>query len=150
MNGKIFSIGTIKIIIIILASVYLIGSFVPYYEGKDTYLYGSGGIDITKGSYEYTNDILQKSDFGYIFVAGPNIKTTHNTLIPNGAFGIFALSAFSYLLGGYYGLFYLGPIATILFLIISERVITKLFGGFVGLVVLIFLSTYNTILNVGS
>jgi len=149
-NVKFFSLGTIKVIIIILASVYLIGSFVPYYEGKDAFLYGSGGIDITKGSYEYTNEILQKTDFDYIFAAGPNIKTTHNTLIPNGAFGIFTLSAFSYLLGGYYGLFYLGPITTILFLIISERVITKLFGGFAGLAALIFLSTDKTLLNVGS
>jgi len=149
-NIKIFSIGTIKIIIIILASVYLVGSFVPYYEGRDAFLYGSGGIDIIQGSYEYTNEILQKTDFDYIFAAGPYVKTIHNTLIPGGSFGILPLAAFSYLLGGYYGLFYLGPITTILFLIISERVITKLFGSFAGLAALIFLSTDKTLLNVGS
>jgi len=130
--------------------VYLIGSFTPYYEGKDAFLYGSGGIDIVQGSYEYTNEILQKTDFDYIFAAGPYVETKHDTLIPDGSFGILALSGFSYLLGGYYGLFYLGPITTILFLIISERVVTKLFGGFVGLAALIFLSTDKTLLNVGS
>jgi len=100
----------------------VIGNFVPYYEGRDAYLYGLGAISFVEGSPEYTV----------------------------GGFGIFALSAFSYLLGGYYGLFYLGPIATILFLIISERVITKLFGGFAGLVALIFLSTDEALLKNGS
>jgi len=149
-NVKFFSLGTIKIIIIILASVYLIGSFATYYEGKDAFLYGSGGIDIIQGSYEYTNEILQKTDFDYIFAAGPYVETKHDTLIPDGSFGMLPLAGFSYLLGGYYGLFYLGPITTILFLIISERVVTKLFGGFAGLAVLIFLSTDKTLLNVGS
>jgi len=123
---------------------------VPYYEGKDAYLYATGAISLVEGSYEYTNEILQKTDFDYTLSTGPYIKTKHNTIIPNGAFGIFALSSFSYLLGGYYGLFYLGPITAILFLIISERVITKLFGGFAGLVALIFLSTDKTLLNIGS
>ena len=128
----------------------MIGNFVPYYEGKDTYLYATGAISLVEGTYEYTNEIIQKTDFDYTVSTGPYIKTPRDTLIPTGGFGIIALSAFSYLLGSYYGLFYLGPIATILFLIISERVFTKLFGSFVGLVGLIFLSTDIALLNYGS
>jgi len=145
---KILLLGIIKIAIIILTSVYLIGNFGPFYFGSDAYLYGFGAVNIVNGSYEYTNEFLQNTEYeGFYF--GPFIKTIHETLIPHGNFGIYTLSAFSYLLGGYYALFYLGPISTILFLIISERVITKLFGGFVGLAALIFLSTDAMILNYG-
>ena len=145
-----FSLGIIKIVIIFFAGVYVIGNFVPYYEGVDAYLYGLGAIEMVNGSYEYSNEFLQSTALDNIFATGAYIKTSHGTLIPDGSFGIFTLSALSYLLGGYYGLFYLGPISTILFLIISERIVTKLFGGFVGFVALIFLSTDVRVLNVGS
>jgi len=149
-NKKILSLGIIKIIIIFLASVYLIGGFIPFYEeGSDDYLYGLGAIDIANGSYEYTNEFLQNTEYSE-FSSGPFIKTIHRTLIPNGAIGIYGLSALSYLLGGYYALFYLGPISTILFLIISERVVTKLFGGFAGLAALIFLSMHGSVLFFGT
>jgi len=148
-NKKIFSLGIIKIIIIFFASVYLIGNFEPFFEGVDAYLYGLGAIAIVNGSFEYTNELLETSDFDRIFASGPYVKTIHDTLIPIGGFGIYPLSALSYFLGGYYGLFYLGPIITILFLITSERVTTKLFGNFAGLVTLIFLSTDRKLLTIG-
>ena len=146
---KNFSFGIIKIAIIILVSAYLIGGFVPFYEGSDAYLYGLVATDIVNGSYEYTNEFLQNTEYEE-FYFGPFIKTIHQTLIPHGAVGIHGLSAFSYFLGGYYALFYLGPISTILFLIISERVVTKLFGGFAGLVALIFLSVNGDVLSIGA
>ena len=139
MNGKILSLGIIKVIIIILVSVYLIGNFIPFYNGNDALLYGPAAVSIANGEYGFTNEFMQKRPNG--FVPSQYALTVDNTAIPIGGIGIYGLAAFSYLLGGYYGLFYLGPITTILFLIISERVITKLFGGFVGLAVLIFLST---------
>jgi len=145
---KIPFLGIIKIIIIILASVYLIGGFAPFYLGSDAHLYGIGAIKIVNGSYEYTNEFLQNSDYGG-FYFDPFIKTIRDTLIPHGAIGIYGPAAISYFVGGYYGLFYLGPIITILFLIISERVISKLFGGFAGLVALIFLSTDPLVLEFG-
>jgi len=149
-NKKVFSLGIIKIIIIFLTSVYLIGGFVPFYEeGSDDYLYGVGAIDVVNGSYEYTNEFLKNTEY-IEFSFGPFTKTIHGTLIPNGGIGIYGLAAFSYFLGGYYGLFYLGPICTILLLIISERVTTKLFGGFAGLAALIFLSMNGTILLFGT
>jgi len=145
---KIPFLGIIKIIIIILASVYLIGGFAPFYFGSDAHLYGIGAVNIVNGSYEYTNEFLQNSDYGG-FYFDPFIKTIRDTLVPHGAIGIYGPAAISYFLGGYYGLFYLGPIITILFLIISERVISKLFGGFAGLVALIFLSTDPLVLEFG-
>jgi len=149
-NKKNFSLGIIKIIIISLVSVYFIGGFVPFYqEARDDYMYGIGAIDIVNGNYEYTNEFLKNTEYEE-FSFGTTIKTINQTLIPNGAIGLFGLAAFSYLLGGYLGLFYLGPISTILLLIISERVITKLFGSFAGLAVLIFLSMKANVLFVGN
>jgi len=145
---KIPFLGIIKIIVIILASVYLIGGFAPFYFGSDAHLYGIGAVNIVNDSYEYTNEFLQNTDYGG-FYFDPFIKTIHDTLIPHGAIGIYGPAAISYFLGGYYGLFYLGPIITILFLIISERVISKFFGGFAGLVALIFLSTDSLVLEFG-
>jgi len=141
-------LGIIKIIILILVSVYLIGSFSPFYTDNDAHLYGIGAIKIVNGSYEYTNEFLKNTDYGG-FHFEPFIKTIYGTLIPHGAIGIYGPAAISYFLGGYSGLFYLGPITTVLFLIGSERVISKLFGGFAGLVALIFLSTDVTLLGVG-
>jgi len=147
MNGKILSLGIIKVIIIILASVYLLGNFIPFYNGNDALLYGPAAVSIANGEYGFTNEFMQKRPAG--FVPSQYVKTVDNTAIPLGGIGIYGLAAFSYLLGGYYGLFYLGPITGILFLIISERVITKLFGGFAGLTALIFLSTDIVILWAG-
>ena len=137
INKKISLLGIIKIGIIILTSVYLIGTFEPFYSGVDPYLIGLRAVDIAEGSYEFTNEFLQKDLPG--FLPNQHVKTIYHTIIPIGAIGMFGLSAFSYLLGGYFALFYLGPIITILFLITSERVVTKLFGSFVGFVTLIFL-----------
>jgi len=110
-------LGIIKIAIIIFASFYLLGNFWPFYEGVDAYIYGIKAIDIANGSYEYTNEFLQNTEYkGFRF--GPFIDTIHGTLIPIGGIGIYSLAAFSYILGGNYALFYLGPIITILFLII--------------------------------
>jgi len=150
INQKISLLGIIKIGIIILTSVYLLGNFMPFYQpfSSDAYLYGFGAINIANGSFEYTNEFIQNPNYdGFAF--GPWIKTVQDTAIPFGHFGIYGFSAISYFLGGYYALFYLGPITTILFLIISERVITKLLGGFAGLVALIFLSTDFKILMLG-
>ncbi len=134
--------------VIIFVGVYLIGTFGPFYYGSDAYLYAFGSVNIVNGSYEYTNEFLQNSEYvGFSF--GPFIKTIHQTLIPHGNIGIYGLGAFSYFLGGYYALFYLVPIITILFFIISERVITKLFGSFAGLAALIFLSTDVIVLQYG-
>ena len=44
------------------------------------------------------------------FVPNQWVKTIQNTAIPIGSFGIYGISSIAFLLGGYYGLFFLGPI----------------------------------------
>jgi len=143
------AINVVKISIIIFVGVWLIGNFEPYYLGADAFVYGITSIGLTDGSFGFTNDLLQETG-SWNFVPYQWSKTNDNTLIPNGDVGIYGLSTLSYLLGGYYGLFYLGPIITIFLLIIVDRIATKLFGNLVGLLTLAFLATNFIILWIGS
>jgi len=138
----------LKIIIIILASFSLIANFYPYYEGWDSFVYGISAISLAQGSFGITNELLLETG-NNVFVPNHWIKTIHNTAVPIASPAILGLAAFSYLIGGYYGLFYIGPIFSIIFLIVSERVATKLFGGFVGLFTLVLLSTDLIFLSTG-
>ena len=148
---KISYLTIIKIILIIFTSVYLIGNFTPFYIGFDSNVYGAIGVQLANGSIEYTDPFgLLKETGKWEYVPHPLVKTVQNTAVPVGGLGIYSLSAISYFIGGYFGLFYLGPIFTIIFLIVAERVSTKLFGSFVGLATLVFLSTDVAVLNFGT
>jgi len=142
LQRKIKSISildVIKIGIIIFVSFSLIANFNLYYNQIDTLIYGYTGISLTQGTYGITNELLEKTGdptFIPLFYA----KTVFGYAIPFASAGMTGISTFAYLLGGYYGLFYVGPIFTILLLIISERVATKWFGSFVGLLTLVFVS----------
>ena len=138
----------VKIGIIIFVSIHLLGSFVPFYNGADSLVYGISSIGLAEGSWGFTNELLLESG-SWDFVPNQWVKTIYNTAIPIGGFGIYGLAAISYLVGGLYGLFYLVPIFTIILLIITERVATKLFGNFVGLFTLVLLSTDATVFNIG-
>jgi len=143
-------IGTIKIAFIIFVSFSLFTNIITFYEGGsgDDYVYAIVGIDLANGSYGYTNKLWEET--GRIeFVPQHWRETNQDVLVPVSSPGIIVTSALSYLIGGYYGLFYLGPIFSILFLIISERVATKLFGGFVGLITLVLLGSDLTFFNIG-
>ncbi len=146
---KVFSIyNIIKILIFITVAFYLFGNFVPYYDGADSFLYGITTIDLFEGSFGFTNDLLQ-SDGSWEFVPYQWSKTIYNSAIPIGDQGIYGFTSIFYFLGGHYGLFYLGPILTILFLIGTERVATNLFGRTVGLITLVLLATDFIILWIG-
>ncbi len=138
----------IKIGIIIFISISLLADFRPFYEGYDDHAFALMGINFAKGSYGYTNE-LYKETGSADFRPMHWIDTEQDYLVPLGSPGVVITSALSYLIGGYYGLFYLGPLFSILFLIISERVATKLFGGFVGLITLVLLASDTTFFNVG-
>ena len=127
----------LKIAIILLASYYLLANFNPFYYGADTIVYGTGAIGIATGSYEYTNELLNQTG-NDIFLPVQWVQTIHNTGVPLGGIGLPALGAIFYFLGGEIGLFYLGPIFTILLIVSSERVATKIFGKGAGFFVLIF------------
>jgi len=138
----------LKIIILIIVSFALIANFYPYYEGWDSFVYGISAISLSQGSFGITNELLLETGNNE-FVPNHWTKTIHDTAVPVASPAILGLAAFSYLIGGYYGLFYVGPIFSIIFLIVSERVATKLFGGFVGLFTLVLLSTDLIFLSTG-
>ncbi|MGI0056689.1 MAG: glycosyltransferase family 39 protein, partial [Nitrosarchaeum sp.] len=142
-------LNTVKILIIIFVSISLIANFSPYYLGIDSFVYGISAIDLANGSYGFTNKFLQETG-DWEFVPNQWAKTIHNTAIPIGSVGIYGISTIAYLIGGNYGLFYLGPLATVLLLIFSERIATNLFGRFVGFVTLLLVATDITIFTHGT
>lgn len=129
-----------KILLILFIAIYLIGNFNPYFEGSDSYSYAITAKDFSQGKFFYTNEL---------FVTGEEEFFPHDMLrtkdgkhaIYAGYSGFFGLTTISYILAGNYGLFYLGPILGIILLIVSERISTNLFGKYVGLLTLLFLST---------
>ena len=144
-NKTTLALNVIKISIIIFTSIYLIGNFAPYHMGSDSLLYGISSVNLANGSWGISNELLQET--GSIeFVPPQWVKTVQNTAVPLGNPGIYGVASFFYLLAGYSGLFYLGPIFTILLLIFSERIATKLFGRFTGLITLVLVSTSGIIL----
>ena len=147
---KNYVINLIKISILAFFSIMIISNFIPYYEAtSDSYLYGLKSISMTEGkSWEVTNDYLKETG-DWVYVPNSWKKTVHDTAIPKYMPGFPAIGSIFYLIGGIYGLFYLGPILGILLLIISERIATNFFGKYVGLLTLIFLAT-NGIIWVGS
>jgi len=144
-----FILKIIKISFIAFTSIFLILNFIPFYYGADSYLYGTATVRIADGNYEYTNELLNQTG-NDLFLPGGWTKTNFNTAVPTSSVGIFGFSSISYLIAGYYGLFYLGPIFAILLVIISERITTKLFGEIAGFVTLIIVGTDSMILSVGS
>ena len=138
----------VKISFIAFTSIFLILNFTPFYYGYDSYLYGTATIGIVDGSYEYTNELLDQTGSDLFHPSGWTI-TNDNTAIPKSSIGIFGFSTISYLLAGYFGLFYLGPILTILLIIVSERIATKIFGEVAGFLTLIIVGTDSIILWTG-
>lgn len=137
-----------KIIIIVFVSVYLFTNFIPYFEGSDAYTFGAASLNFANGTYDITNELLQETG-RWEFTPWAWTKTVFNTAVPSVSVGVPAVGAFFFSIFGYSSLFYLGPILTIIFLIISERVSTKLFGKYVGLFTLLLLASNIWILDTG-
>jgi hypothetical protein len=135
-----FTLNIIKISLITICAYYLLGNFSPFYEGQDSYLYGIESVFLSNGIYEISNPLLKET--GRLEFTGGNWNPTiHGTLIPIAGIGTPLLGTIAYVLGGYYGLFYLGPILGITLLILYERITTKLFDKYVGLLSLLFFTT---------
>jgi len=141
-NEKLF-LNVSKILIICFVSYFLLGNIEPFYEGRDAYTHALASINLSHGELERTNSLLQ--DTGKREFAGDRwLVTDFNTAVPRiPGIGIAFFGGISFLVGGYYGLFYLTPIFTIILLIVSERVASKLFGGYVGLFTLLVVGTSN-------
>ena len=126
-----------KIIVIVFASSYLLGNFVPFYEGNDSYTLATIAMKISNGEYVDTNELLQKT--GNIeFIPGDwSLSLDGKHTFPLGPIGYHFFTGMFYSSGNNFALFYLGPLIGILFLITSERVATKLFNKNVGFLTLL-------------
>lgn len=139
-----------KISLIIIVGFFLIGFFNPFYEyPNNAKIYGHQALIMSELEYEYKNPWLEKTGF-WEFVPAAMVKTQFNTGIPNILPFYPAIGAFFYKLFGLPGLFYLNPMITVLFLVISERITSKFCGRKISFFVLIFLATNEMTFWVGS
>ena len=142
-----------KIVIIAFIAVYLFGNFTPFYEGNDSYTLGTIAIHLSQDDFVTSNQLLEKTG-RFEFVPGDWFQTIDGkNAFPGGPAGFHYFTSFLYSIGNNFSLFYLGPALGVLFLIISERVATKLFDKYVGLLTLLFLTTnhifFGSSLNLG-
>jgi len=149
LHFRIDFINILKIFIISFTAFYLIGNFAPFYEGDDASVFAQTTINLSSGSYSITNQLLQETG-SWDFVPRHWTKTIHDTAVPTANIGFPVISAIVYTITGYYGLFYIVPIITTIFLITTERIATNLFGRQVGLLTLLFLASSFWILRFGS
>ena len=140
-----------KILIIFFVAFYLLTNFNPYYEGNDAYSYAITAKLLADGSLFYSNSLSETTGQIEFIPQDHYFINEDNVALPAGYVGFFGLTTFVYLIAGNYGLFLLGPICGIIFLIISERIASHFFGKYVGLLTLLFLSTnhylFRTSLN---
>ena len=125
---------SVKISIIILIGIYVFGEALPYFLASDAYTYGNSTKFLVNGNLAITNELLMKTG-NEQFVPTAWIKTIDNYAVPQ-SYGLSYFAALGYMIFGEYGIFYFNPIITILFLIIAERVSTKLFNKHVGLFII--------------
>ena len=87
-----------KIAIIIISGIYLFGNFTPFYEANDAFLYGIESINLSKGIYSISNELL--SETGRWEFVGENWRiTVQGDSIPIAGIGTPILGAFFYLVG---------------------------------------------------
>ncbi len=146
----ILTLDVIKILFIIFVAYSFVAQMVPYYYGVDSYIYGNTAINLVNtGTYGFTNELLKETDL-WEFVPYLYAKTVHNVAVPIGAgMGMHGMATLAYLPGGYYGLFYLVPIFSILLLIAIDRICIDLFGRFVAFIAVILAGTNSAIFQWG-
>ena len=131
-----------KIVIIVFISFSILGQFVPFFEGSNSYFYGMASILFVEEGVTVPNPLLEKYETNEFLVENW-LRTDQNEMIPMSGNGLIVLGGIAYLFGGYFALYYLSPILFIILLIVSERIATKLFGKYAGLITLILLSASN-------
>jgi len=123
------SLDIIKVVIIGFFSFYVLADAMPYYFGGDTLVYGISVFLLSQGSIEYTNELMQRFEGGP-FTPYQWSPTVHGTAVPQANVGIIVIGYLSFLVGGEFALFYVGPIASILLFIFIERITTRFFWRF--------------------
>lgn len=134
------AIGICKIVVISVSAIYLLGNFIPFYEAQDAHLYGIGSVFLSQGTYEISNPLFEETG-KFEFIGSNWNPTVQETMIPIAGVGTPILGVIAYVIGGYYGLFYLGPVLGILLLIIYERISMNLFGKYISFLALLFFAS---------
>jgi len=143
------ALDLLKISFIIFISFSLVAQIVPYYKGADSYIYGNTAINLAdNGIYGFTNELLKETGL-WELVPWTKSKTVHNVAVPIGGIGMNGITTLAYLLGGYYGLFYIAPIFSILLIISIDRICVNLFGRFVAFVAVILVGTNSVMFQWG-
>ncbi len=138
----------LKILFIIFVAFSFLAGMYPYYNGFDSADYAIGAKLLANGSWGFSNELLKETGL-WEFVPWTWSKTVDNELVPLGNIGMYGLSTLAYLLGGHYGLFYLGPVFSILLIIAVDRISVNLFGRFVAFVAVILVGTHWVIFDFG-
>jgi len=133
-SRKLFLIlDILKISLIIFVAFSFVVQMIPYFVGADSYVYANTAINLANtGKYGLSNELLQETGL-WEFVPYSYSITVHNVAVPmQSGLAMHGLTTLAYLLGGYYGLFYLTPIFSILLIIAVDRICINLFGRFVA------------------
>ena len=142
-NNKINLILLITKIAIITFSAYSVtANFLPFYDNGNPYFYGVNSVLFANGQFSVTSELMQETGWSEL-IPENWLLTDHGTAVPMSGTGLMAMGSLFYLIGGYYGLFYLSPICFIILLIVSERISSKLFGNYVGFFTLLTIATSN-------
>jgi len=142
-------LNIVKITLISFVAIFLIGNFNPFFETVDGYGFGIFAKYFSQGNFFYTNELVGTA----IEFLPPDMMLTNDgkNLLYVGYAGFSSLTTLTYTLAGNHGLFYLGPITGILFLVTVERFSSHFFGKYVGLLALLFVATnhffYRSALN---
>jgi hypothetical protein len=131
-----------KIFIIAFSAYSVTANFLPFYEGANPYFYGVNSVLFANGHFSVTNQLLQETGWSEL-IPENWLLTDHGTAVPMSGTGLMAIGSLFYLIGGYYGLFYLAPISFIILLILSERISSKIFGDYVGFFTLLTIASSN-------
>jgi len=137
-------LNAVKILMIAAMSVYMVGHFVPYFDGLDSHEYGANAKAIANGDFEITNPLLE--EYGRQEFAGGLKVTVRDTGIPAAGVGLSLMGAAAYKAFGEWGLYYFSPVAGIALLVATERTSTRLFGAGAGLFALLLVSLHGHLL----
>ena len=99
-----------KILIIIFMSFSVLVNFIPFFEGSNSYHYGIASILLVEEGITKSNPFLEKDGF----LVDNWLLTDQKEMIPMSGQGLITLGGIFYLIGGYFGLYYLSPIFSIL------------------------------------
>jgi len=144
----------LKISFIIFVAFSFVAQMVPYYadkgSGSDSYIYARTAMDLVhNGEYGLSNELLKETGL-WEFVPYSYSKTIHNVAVPmQSGIGMHGLTTLAYLVGGYYGFFYLTPIFSILLIIAIDRICVNLFGRFVAFIAVVLTATNWVIFTMG-